>query len=190
MAQETATKPGPAIGDTIEEVRGRFPSQATLDEAVARLRQEGFDHADLSLPEPVPAAGEATPERGAAPVTTETDARQMRTLHGGMAGAAGAMAAAGAVVLTGGALAPAAAAAVAAGLGAGAAAEVAENSLGAAADRKDQDRAAAEGRLILAARVTSPELRSKAERAMRAAGASEVAAVRRTDAVDSTRWTG
>lgn len=191
MAERTTATPGPPLAGSIEEVHGRFASEAALEQAIGRLRSNGFDHADLSLPGTALPAPLDTPEGSAAPVTTEDDARQMRTLHGGMAGAIGALVAGGAVAASGGALAPAAAAAVAGGLGGAALAEVAENSIGAASDYNKQKRAASEGTLVLAVRVTSPERRSVAEDVMRGAGATAIAVVQRDDnVIDSSRWTG
>jgi hypothetical protein len=191
MAERITATPGPPLAGSIEEVHGRFDSEAAVEQVIGQLRSAGFDHADLSLPGTALPAARETPEGGAAPVTTEDDARQMRTLHGGMAGAIGALVAGGAVAASGGALAPAAAAAVAAGLGGAALAEVAENTLGAAADYNNQKQAAAAGGLVLAARVISPERRGVAEQVMRAAGATEIAVVRRDEhVIDSSRWTG
>ncbi len=181
----------PAISPTVDEVQGLFATSAALEDAVGRLRSAGFDHADLSLPQASPTAAQATPDQGAADVVTDDDARQMRTLHGGMAGSAGALAAAGVVVASGGALAPAVLAAAVAGIGAGGLAEVAENTFGAAADHEDQKRAAADGRLVLAVRITAPDSRVRAEQAMRDAGATRVEAITRsTAAIDSAGWTG
>jgi hypothetical protein len=64
------------------------------------------------------AAG-ASPEQSAANPNTPTDQQQMRTIHTSMAGAVGAIAAAGVTIATGGAAAVAIGAAVAVGAGAG-----------------------------------------------------------------------
>ena len=184
------TKPGPAIAPDVAEVQGRFRSNAALEKAVAMLVESGFDHADLSLPQANPPASQATPDQGAAAAMTDDDLRQARTLGTGLAGSIGMAAAAGLTVATGGALAAAAAAGVAGALGAGALSEAAGNAAGTNL-REARDRAAQAGALVLAARVTSPERQARAEEAMRAAGASEVAAVTRTTAaIDSAGWTG
>jgi hypothetical protein len=100
MAERATATLGPPITGTVEEVRGRFASEAAMERAIANLRATGFDHADLSIASVVPKEKD-TPEGGAAPVTTEDDARQMRALHGGMAGAIGAMVAGGVVAASG-----------------------------------------------------------------------------------------
>lgn len=190
MAETTDPKPGPAIAPAVREVQGLFASAAGLEDAVARLTEAGFDHADLSLPEATPAAAQATPEQGAAAVMTETDLRQARTLGAGLAGSIGMAAAAGLTVATGGALAAAAAAGVAGGLGAGALAEAAGTAAETTAN-EGREQAARAGTLVLAARVTSAERQAKAETVMRQAGANRVATVERTTAaIDSAGWTG
>src|ERR1700712_3601812 len=92
---DLAPKDGPALTGGIAEVQGIFPSDASLQDAIARLTLLGFDRADLSLPTASPTASEATPDIGAATPNTDVDARQLRTLGTSSAGAAGAMAAAG-----------------------------------------------------------------------------------------------
>jgi hypothetical protein len=190
MAETNAPRSDPAIAHAVTEVQGLFASTAGLEDAVARLTEAGFDHADLSLPEATPAASDATPEQGASAVMTETDLRQARTLGAGMAGSIGMAAAGGLTVATGGALAAAAAAGLVGGIGAGVLAEAA----GTAAEtttNEGREQAARAGTLVLAARVTSAERQAKAEAAMRQAGATKVAAVGRTTAaIDSAGWTG
>lgn len=190
MAETTDPRTGPAIARAVMEVQGLFASTTGLEDAVARLTDVGFDHADLSLPEASPAASHATPEQGAAAVITETDLRQARTLGAGMAGTVGMAAAAGLTVATGGALAAAAAAGVVGGIGAGMLAEAAGNA--AESNREEmRERAARDGTLVLSVRVTSAERQAKAETVMREAGATRIAAVERTTAaIDSAGWTG
>ena len=108
-------KSGPAVADDVSEVQGLFPSNATLEDAILRLTGDGFDRADISIPDVSPTRAEATPEQGAANPNTDVDDQQSRTLHTGLAASVGALAAAGAVVATGGLAAPAIAAAVAGG---------------------------------------------------------------------------
>ena len=190
MSNSTKAKPGPALAPDIEEVQGLFPSNAALEDAIAALTGVGFDRADLSLPQASPPASQATPEQGAESVTTETDVRQARALGAGLAGAVGMAAAAGLTVATGGALAAAAAAGLVGGVGAGALAETVGNAA-ATNSREAREDAARAGTLVLAVRIAAPERRARAEEAMRTAGATKIAAVRRTGAaVDSARWTG
>jgi NAD-dependent DNA ligase len=183
-------KQGPAIGDTIDEVQAAFASDAALQDAIAKLTHAGFDRADLSLPEARPAANQATPERGAAAPTTETDVSQARTLATSSAGAAGALAAAGATIATGGAAGLAIGAAAAAGLGTGALVRAAGNAAQ-EVQHEHREEAAERGELVLSVRTTDKSHREQAERLLKAAGASVVQPVsRRNAAVDSRSWTG
>ena len=190
MSDATDAKTGPALAPEIAEVQGLFPSNAALEQAIAQLTESGFDHADLSLPEATPPASHATPDQGAATALTDEDARQARTLGTSMAGAIGMAAAAGLTVATGGALGAAAAAGVFGGLGSGLLAEAAGNAAD-ANTKEAREQAAREGRLVLAVRIAAPGQEAKAEAAMKAAGATKIAAVTRTTAaIDSARWTG
>jgi hypothetical protein len=191
MSGET-TKAAPAMAATVEEVQGIFPSNATLQDAVGRLRLMGFDQADLSLPTVQPRAGEATPNQGAAGPLGEDDTRLMRTMGTSMAGTIGALAAAGSTIATGGAAAVAIAAA--ATLGAGSALVV--NAVGTAAthgQEESRDEAALAGELVLAVHAPTAEKKAEAKQIMRDAGATLVGTVDRLDAsgaIDSTGWTG
>jgi hypothetical protein len=140
------SKPGPVIAEAVEEVQGIFPSDAALQNAIALLTREGFDRADLSLPDAHPIRSANTPNEGAENPNTEDDARQSRTLHARMAASTAALAGAGAVVLTGGAALPAAAAAVGAGLAAGGAAEAVATAAN-RAEHELREEAAARGEL-------------------------------------------
>ncbi len=187
-------KAGPAIGAEAHEVQAVFASNAALEEAIGRLREAGFDHADLSLPHARPAAQEATPEQGADDPLTHDDTQQMRTMETSMAGTVGAFAAAGVTVATGGAALAAAAAAAAVGAGAAAIAHTARNAA-VGAQQQGRDEAARRGELVLAVRTTDADRRGRAEALLRAAGATRIAAVDRTDAdvtsgIDSAAWTG
>jgi hypothetical protein len=193
---EISAAPGPAIAESVVEVQAIFPSDAALQDAIARLTQAGFDRADLSLPHVAPSPSRATPEQGAANPDTETDARQERTLHTSMAGSVGALAAAGVTVATGGAALAAVAAAAAAGLGVGALVNAATTA-GDRANSEARDRAAASGTLVLSARVTSAERARRARAAMAEAGETRIADVQRQTAdvtsgagVNSAAWTG
>ncbi len=168
-------KGGAGLRESVDEVCAAFASDAALQEAIGRLKQAGFDRAEISLPSASPTA--ATPEAAAANPNAEDDSRQSRTLHSSMAASVGAMAAAGAVIATGGAALPAVAAAIAGGVGLGAAME----GLTGAVDKVQHDEreeAAARGELLLSVRVGDAARIPAAEEAMRAAGASRILNVR------------
>jgi len=177
--ESTTAKPGPPLAGTVQEVRGIFPNDAALQDAIGRLARAGFDRAEISLPVRAVPPGAATPEQGAENPNTEDDDRQMRTLHASMAGSAAALLAAGAVIGTGGAAAPAVAAAVAAGLAAGGAAHAVSREAD-SAQHERREMAAMQGELVLAARVTTDAKRRAAEAAMQQAGASRIEPVLRT----------
>jgi hypothetical protein len=193
MSDQTHSKPGPTINPSIREVQGVFPSSAALQDAIARLTMAGFDRAALSLPVTRPDPGRATPEQDAGSAVTDTDIRQTRTMGTSMAGTIGALVAAGAVAATGGAAAVVAAAAAAVGAGSA----LTANAVGTAADNAQssaQEEEAAAGRLVLAVHAPDAGQQATAERILREAGASKVAAVERTGeslaGIDSARWTG
>ena len=170
--------PGPAVKATIQEVRGVFPNDAALQDAIARLTQAGFDRADLSLPTASPAATDATPEQGASLPTTDTDVRQVRTMATSLAGSVGALAAAGAVIATGGLAVVAIGAAAAVGGGAA----LLANAGGNAADTMQQETrqaSAARGELVLSVRAADRARQASAIDMMRASGATEVTALER-----------
>jgi hypothetical protein len=176
---------GPQLGGEVEEVQAVFPSDSSLQDAIARLGMAGFDRSDISIPGTQSAT---TPEQGADNPNTEEDTRQERTLHTSLAGSAGAMAAAGAVVATGGAALPAVAAAAAGGVGLGAAAHGLSNAAK-SAEHSEREAAAQSGELVLSVRLRQPDEQAKAEQAMRDAGATKVQAVVRSG-VSSAGWTG
>ncbi len=186
-------KQGPTLPETVQEVQGVFPSDGAMQDAIAKLTLAGFDRADLSLPATNPAAGMATPELGAAPPTTETDIRQMRTMGTSMAGAIGAFAAAGATIATGGAAGVAIAAAAAVGAGSALAANASGNAAG-NVQTEARNEAAAAGQLVLAVHANDPARQAMATRIMRESGATDVAAVARAGGtlteIDSSSWTG
>jgi hypothetical protein len=181
-------QPSQPIEQAIEEVRGSFPSDAALQDAIAKLTTAGFDHAELSLPQTAPSAAEATPEAGADNPDTDEDVRQVRTLNTGLAGAAGMMAAGAALAATGVGLPAVAAAAAAAGAGSGLAVNAASR-LSDDRQHEERERRARAGQLVLAVRAPDPEKRERAGRIMAEAGARKVEAVRR-EGVDSAAWTG
>ncbi|MBV9813977.1 MAG: hypothetical protein JO326_14610 [Acetobacteraceae bacterium] len=179
MSDTVPSKAGPVLPADTDEIWGTFRSDSTLQDAMARLAQAGFDRADMSLPDVTADPAHRTPEQGAAEPQTEEDNQQLRTLHASMAGSVGAMLAAGVVIATGGAALPAVAVAAAAGLGAGTLAHGAESSAN-ASQGEARATAAAAGQLILAVRVSDPSRRDAAVAAMRDAGAAETHAVART----------
>ncbi len=186
-------KEGPVLPEAVQEVQGVFPSDAALQDAIAKLTLAGFDRADLSLPDTSPAASDATPEMGAEAPTTDTDMRQVRTMGTSMAGTIGAIAAAGATIATGGAAGVAIAAAAAVGAGSA----LAANASGNAANNvqtEARNEAAAAGHLVLAVHAATPEHQATATRIMRESGASDVAAVERAAGtiatIDASSWTG
>jgi hypothetical protein len=192
---QNEVKAGPELPDTVDEVHGRFATDAALEDAIGRLTRSGFDRADLSLPTINPPPAERTPEQGATNPNTDDDKQQMRTLHASMAGSIAAVAAAGVVVATGGAALPAVAAAAAAGLASGGLMEAVTRT-GDAADRNAREAAAQRGELVLSVRVTTSDSRLAAERLLREAGAQVPAlqsTVRATDGsggINSSGWTG
>ena len=192
MSDET-NKAGPSMAASIDEVQGIFPSDAAMEEAIAKLTLAGFDRADFSLPTTNPTTGESTPEQGAATPMTDTDIRQARTMGTGMAGTIGAMAAAGATIATGGVAGVAIAAAAAVGIGSA----LTANAIGTAAktaQAEGHEADALAGKLVLSVHVATADKQSNAEQIMRAAGATKVAAVTRSAAsdagIDSSNWTG
>ena len=117
----------------IREAVGVFHAQAALEGAISDLTRAGVDRAEMSIlaqddlvtgePTKIGASTRQEAEDPATPrgaIYGDTDIRQGRTLLTSMAGAIAALAAGGAVVLTGGAALAALAAAIGAGGGAGA----------------------------------------------------------------------
>jgi hypothetical protein len=194
MSEQTSSKPGPTLNESVEEVQGIFPSDAAMQDAIAKLTLAGFDRADFSLPTTRPAASEATPNQGAADPMTDVDMRQARTMGTSIAATVGALAAAGATIATGGAAGAVIAVAAAVGAGSGYAA----STIGTAAkDSQEADRnaAARAGELVLAVHAATAEKQASASHIMQASGASTVATIARTTAVtepaiDSSGWTG
>jgi hypothetical protein len=159
--------------EMLREVRATFANPDQMQDAVSRLSVSGFDRADLSLPSPGLVKGTETPEAGTKPASTDSDARQARTLGASTAAAAAALAAAGVTVATGGAAAPAVAAAVVAGGAAGGSVFGVHG----AADRSEQtdrENRAADGDLVLAVHAKSDAKRADAEAILRAAGATNI----------------
>jgi hypothetical protein len=186
LPKPAGTPQAGAPGGTIHEVRGIFPSDAALQEAIAQLTLAGFDRADLSLPHATPWPEDATPEQGADEPTTEVDAQQARTLHTSGAAAVGALLAAGVTVATGGVAAAAAGAAVGAGAAAGAVAAALSRGDDSSQHEK-REKAAAAGELILSVRTPNAAKEGEAEAIMRAAKATRVDTVVRETAVPPPR---
>ncbi|HET7883956.1 MAG TPA: hypothetical protein VFL55_23925 [Acetobacteraceae bacterium] len=161
----TVAKEGPAIGP-LHEVRAAFASADAMASAVSRLERSGFDRADLSLPEPVPAA---TPETSARPVDTESDARQARTLHVSGAAAVVALAAAGIVIASGGSIVWAVVAAILGALVAGGIVHLMSTASN-EGEQIDRERKAAVGALILSVRAPTREKQQEAATILRASG--------------------
>ena len=192
----TPTDPaqGPSHTTSVQEVQGFFPNDAAMQSALSELGMAGYDRSDFSLPEEQASQSFGTPTEGADNPTDSTDKAQLRTLGTGMAGYIGAVAVAGATIATGGAAGLAVAAAAAVGAGGAAAAEV----VGQAADKAQaeaRDKQGAEGKLILAVRVRSPEQAAQVTELMQKSGATKVTPVERTDQAltagySAASWTG
>lgn len=176
---DTPAKAGPALGSSVQEVQGMFPSDAALQDALSRLTLAGYDRADFSLPTPPAGGGEATPNQSAADPNTDVDAAQGRVLGSSTAASVAALAAAGATIATGGA----AALAIAAAVGAGGVTAAGVTAAGAAinnATHHDRDAQAEAGQLILAVRAPDEAKRQEVMEIMQAAGATRVEGVQRS----------
>ena len=194
MSDGSGSKKGPALAASVAEVQGVFPNDEAMQDALAQLGLAGYDRADFSLPEEQTRPGAGTPTEGAENPTDEIDKAQLRTLGTAMAGYAGAVAVAGAVIATGGAAALAIGGAAAVGAGAAAAAEA----TGQAADKatvEERNRRGAAGTLVLAVRTHTPEQAQQVMGLLQKAGATRVTPVERADealtaGVSAASWTG
>lgn len=192
----TSTDPaqGPGHTTSVQEVQGFFPNDETMQSALSELGMAGYDRSDFSLPEEQAAQASATPTEGADNPTDSTDKAQLRVMGTGMASYIGAVAVAGATIATGGAAGLAVAAAAAVGVGGAAAAEA----VGQVADKTQsaaRDQQGAEGKLILAVRVRSPEQTAQVTELLQKSGATKVTPVERTDQAltagySAASWTG
>ena len=185
------TKEGPALAATVAEVQGVFPNDDRMQDALSQLTLAGYDRADFSLPEE---QRPNTPTEGAENPTDSTDKAQLRTLGTSMAGYAGAVAVAGAVIATGGAAAVAVAGAAAVGAGTAAVANVAGQAADQAAIDERNQRGAA-GTLILAVRTTTQAQADQVTAIMQQAGATRTTPITRgkdalTSGVSAASWTG
>ena len=191
--ERDAAKPGPVLNDQVQEVQGRFPTDAALQDALGRLTLLGFDHADFSLPDPN--APDTTPDQGAEAATDDIDKTQLRTMASSMTGASAASLVAGALVATGGVAAGVVAGAAAAAAVSAAAATTGAGVVADQANAAKRDRLGAAGKLILAVRTRTDEKAQQAMEAMRQAGAQDVNPVTRvadamTRGVSASSWTG
>lgn len=167
------------MSGTIHEVQAVFGSDAALQDGMAKLQLAGFHRSEISLPVANPKASEATPEQGAADPITNEDEAQMRTMHAGMAGTVGALAAAGVTIATGGAAAVAIVAAAAVGAATGGLAHTAAHTVD-NARHEARDEQADAGELVLSVVAKDEASQQAAIEALRQAGATRVLPVTRT----------
>lgn len=192
MSDNVENNQQPGLSDEVQEIQANFLTDAALQDAIGKLEHAGFDHADLSLPDPY--APDGTPDSAEA-ATDDVDRGQLRTMASGMAGTTAGFAVAGALLATGGLAAPVVAAiGGASAIGTVLATSGTSNAVDAAASTA-RDRLAAEGKLILAVRIRSTELATKAEALLREAGATNLksivdAELAKTRGTSSTSWTG
>jgi hypothetical protein len=172
MMSASVPKEGPAIGP-LHEVRATFSDPGAMQEAVSRLERAGFDRADLSLPDVAAPFQRATPEAGAKPADTESDARQARTLHVSGAASAMALAAAAVVIGTGGSILWAVVAAVGGAAIVGGIAYLL-SSVANQSEQEDRERKAATGTLVLEVRAPTSAKRSEAQMILQACGGGRV----------------
>lgn len=192
MSDNVENNEQPGLSDEVQEIQANFPNDATLQDAIGKLEHGGFDHADLSLPDPH--APDGTPDSAEA-ATDDVDRGQLRTMASGMAGTAAGFATAGALLATGGLAAPVVAAiGGASAIGTVLATSSTSNAVDAAASTA-RDKLGADGKLVLAVRIRSTELQAKAESILREAGATALKAIidadqAKTRGTSSTSWTG
>jgi hypothetical protein len=165
------------------EVVGLFRSPESLEAAISALTSSGWDRSELSLLaqkgafDPKPPIGRETAEQAAddprtsrAPVVSEPDIRQGRTLATSLAGVAAAFIAVGATVVTGGTALAAIIGAAAAGGGAA----VAVEALGQWAGKSRADflhEQIQRGGILLWVMLRSPEQEGKAREILMRHGA-------------------
>ena len=192
MSDNVENTAQPALSDEVQELQAHFPNDASLQTAIGQLELAGFDHADLSLPDPNAAVD--TPDSAEA-ATDHVDRGQLRTMASGMAGTTAGFAVAGVLLATGGVAAPVVAAlGGASALGTVLATSGVSNAVD-SAGATARDALGAEGKLILAVRTRSPELAAKAEAALREAGGTDITGIvdanlAQTRGTNSTSWTG
>lgn len=194
MSDTGDTKQGPSLAASVAEVQGVFPNDDTMQDALSQLGLAGYDRSDFSLPEEQDARQVGTPTEGAENPTDDVDKAQLRTLGTSMAGYAGAVAVAGAVLATGGAAALAVGGAAAVGAGTAGLA----NATGQAADQatiNERNRRGESGTLVLAVRTRTPAQAQQVTDILHKAGATQVTPVERADqaltaGVSAASWTG
>jgi len=194
MSETDSAKEGPSLATSVAEVQGIFSNDDTMQDALSQLTLAGYDRADFSLPEEQHSTATATPNESAENPTDDIDKAQLRTLGTGMAGYAGAVAVAGAVLATGGAALLAVGGAAIVGAGTAAAAEA----VGQAADKNaigERNRRGAAGTLVLAVRTRTPAQAQQVMDLMQKTGATKVNPVTRSDeamtaGVSAASWTG
>ncbi len=194
MSESEGQKQGPSLATSVAEVQGVFPNDDTMQDALSQLTLAGYDRADFSLPEEQASTAASTPNESAENPTDDVDKAQLRTLGTGMAGYAGAVAVAGAVLATGGAALLAVGGAAVVGAGTAAAA----NAVGQAADQSaiaERNRRGANGTLMLAVRTRTPAQAQQVMDLMQKMGATKVNPVTRSDdaltaGISAASWTG
>ncbi|MDT7950825.1 MAG: hypothetical protein RQ966_04905 [Acetobacteraceae bacterium] len=192
MSDHVENSAQPPLKDDMQELQGNFPNDAALQVAIGKLELAGFDHADLSLPDPT--ADASTPDSAGA-ATDNVDRTQLRVMNSGMAGTTAGFVAAGALIATGGVAAPViAAVSGASALGTIAAYSGASNAVDAAL-AEQRDKLGAEGKLVLAVRTRSREMAAKAESVFRECGGTNLKAIvdaneAQTRGIGSAAWTG
>jgi hypothetical protein len=192
MSDNVQNSAQPALADEVQELQASFPNDAALQTAIGKLELAGFDHADLSLPDPN--APVDTPDSADA-ATDHVDRGQLRTMASGMAGTTAGFAVAGVLLATGGVAAPVVAAlGGASAIGTVLATSGVSNAVD-AAGASARDALGAEGKLILAVRIRSAELSAKAEAVLRESGGTNITGIvdaeqAKTRGVSSTSWTG
>lgn len=192
MSDHVENSAQPALTDEVQELQARFPNDAALQAAMSKLEFAGFDHADLSLPDPE--AMVDTPDSAEA-ASGGVDRAQLRTMASGMAGTTAGFAVAGVLLATGGVAAPVVAAlGGASAIGTVLATSGVSNATDAAGVAA-RDALGAEGKLVLAVRVRSAEMTAKGEAALREAGGTDIKAIvdankAQTRGTSSASWTG
>jgi len=173
----TSTQPNPPVEQaSLEDVRGLFPNEDTMSEAVSRLTRAGVDQSRMTLPHVAPGSMKQAQQAAVANPGTEEQTRQLRTLESSSAGAAAAMAGAAAVIATGGAAAVALAAAAGAGVMVGGGV-FAARSAAEKANETSYKNESGDGQLVLSVAIGNDDT-GWVEREMRAAGATDVRTIR------------
>jgi hypothetical protein len=157
----------------LREVRATFANSAAMQTAADKLAMSGFDRADLSMPAHSHVQTETTPESATKPVSTEADARQLRTLGSSSVGTVAALAAAGVTIATGGAALPAVAAAVLAG-GLAGGATYAASGAASGAEQRDRNEQAEEGGVLLLVNTPTAAKVEQARTILAAAGGTHI----------------